>query len=339
MNDILDLDNLELNKLQFTGNLQENLKNIKKIYNNAFYIKSIINNKNIMIQVQLIEKILPNDTKFYQLIYDIPNRIETLPPLVIDFIDILTNKLNNNSHIFAIHKTDDITGTEMVHLALRINKVFGVEKTDLIDIAKINHNDIDIDLSFIKLIEYNNTFYMRCGFDFHITNHQYPTWRYESKEKLKNKIQNLISSIRSIKTNDLINEYHKTLDFLNMYVRNINYSTNNNIIIKLENESTPLEPREKYQKNPDKQIINIFQESYEVLQILNKYSNITYFYEILIKLFNNNLDEFVILYKNIILNKRTKIIYGNLLINRDYVFDISILFLLRNVYIYSYLFI
>lgn len=332
MNNILNLDNLSL-----SNDLQENLKNIENIYGNRFFIKSIINNKDISIQVDLIQKLLPNDTKYYQLIYDIPNRISSLQPLVIDFIDILTNKLNNNSHIFAIHKTDEITGTEMVNLALKINKVFGVEKTDLIDVAKITHNDIDIDLSFIKLIEYNNTFYMRCGFDLHITNHQYPTWRYEFKEKLKDKINNLISSIRSIKINDLITEYNNTLDLLNIFVKNINYSTNN-IIIKLENDSIPLENREKYQKNPEKQIINIFTESYEVLQILNKYNNIEYFYELLIKLFHNNLDEFVILYQHIILNKRTKIIYDNEHINRDYVFDISVLFLLRNVYVYSYIF-
>jgi hypothetical protein len=266
-----------------------------------------------------------------------PYRISTLQPLVIDFIDILTNKLNNNSHIFAIHKTDTITRTEMIQLALKINKVLGVEKTDLIDIAKINHNDVDIDLSFIKLIEYNNTFYMRCGFDFHITNHQYPTWRYECKDKLKDKINNLVTSIRKIKLKEIIDEYNNTLELLNNYVKNINKSKYS-IVIKLENESIPLENRERYQKDPEKYIINIFTESYEVLKILNKYNNIEYFYELVVKLFHFNLDEFVIIYKNIILNKRTKIIYKNIFINRNYVFDISVLFLLRNVYVYSYKF-
>jgi hypothetical protein len=336
MNNILDLDKSH-NIL--TNDLQANLKQIENTYGNKFFIKYNLAKKNIMIKVDLLQKKLPNDTSYYQLVYDIPNRTYTLQPLIIDFIDIVTYKLNNNSHIFAIHKTDDITGTEMVHLALQINKVFGVEKTDLIDIAKINHNDIDIDLSFMKLIEYNNTFYMRCGFDFHISSHQYPSWHYESKDKLKDKINNLISSIHSIKTSNLINEYYNTLDLLNNYIKNINkFTPKKPLIIMLENESIPLENKEKFQKKPEDEISNIFQESYEVLKILHKYTDIVYLYEILIKLLKENLDEFVILYKHIIMNKRTKIIYDNSAVNRDYIFDINVLFSLRNVYVYSYLF-
>lgn len=106
---IFNLD-LDYNFSKF--DLQHNLILLEKLYGNEFIIKYTINNKNISFKVNFIQKLLPNKTKFYRLIYECEdNKYNKLNHFMIDFIDIITNKLNNNSYINDIHKTNNITGT------------------------------------------------------------------------------------------------------------------------------------------------------------------------------------------------------------------------------------
>ena len=122
----------------------------------------------------------------------------------------ITNKLNNNSYINDIHKTDDITGTEFLLTAIKLNQILGVQKTNLIDVSHIKICDTECDLSFIKLLQNNKTFYMKYGFDFEISLTQLPFIRYENRNELKNKIDELLNRIRNIKISDIKNEYINT---------------------------------------------------------------------------------------------------------------------------------
>ena len=79
-------------------------------------------------------------------------------------------------------------------------------------------------------------------------------------------------------------------------------------------------------------------ESYEMINLLNKYNYVTYLYELFIMLFKKSSDDYLILQKYFIENKRTKLIYLDKIVQREYIFDINVLILLMNSYYYSYVF-
>jgi len=84
---------------------------------------------------------------------------------------------------------------------------------------------------------------------------------------------------------------------------------------------------------------NIKKECKDILKLIKKYEyDCVYLYELFIKLFNLNSLDYLILQKYFIENKRTKLIYDNIIINREYIFDISVLLLIRNSYYYEYVF-
>ena len=152
-----------LKKHNFTDNVQKNIKLLLKNYGNKFNIKY---NKHIL-TVKLYKNL---DIKCYELCYDIDNRTYDLAPFKITFHDptIVPSQLNNNSYISNIHKTEQITGSEMIEIALTINKMLNVKKTYIHDGTKIKCGTLEYDLSYMKLLEKNTTFYMKFGFKFKI---------------------------------------------------------------------------------------------------------------------------------------------------------------------------
>ena len=104
--------------------------------------------------------------------------------------------------------------------------------------------------------------------------------------------------------------------------------------------SIPTERLEIFISNPELQIDSIICESYDMLYLINKYKSIytevEYLYELFIKLFETNSEDYLILQKYFIENKRTRIIFDKQIISRDYICDINVLLLLVQSYYYSY---
>ena len=334
----LDIFDLNIHHSYKKYDLQNNLKNLKQKYNDEFIIKYEINKKLIKLKVNLIEKLLPNNKKFYRLYYVCPDRTTKLNPLMIDFIDIITNELNNNCYINDIHRLDNISGTELLLICLKICETLGVQKTNLIDISSIQINNVECSLSFIKLLETKQTFYMKYGFDYEISLTQLPYIRYENKDLLKLKISNLIDSIRKIKIKDIIKDYEITLNKLNELNELNEINELYKLKIMIDNNSNPMENIEICKSQDYTDIDKLVIESYEIIDLLNKYNDVIYLYELFIKLFKSSPDEYLILHKYFIENKRTKIIYNNIIVYREYIFDINVLILLMNSYYYSYVF-
>lgn len=97
------------------------------------------------------------------------NDIETQPYKVfkINFIDPSTSILNNNSYIATIAKSTNISGSEAIKLAFKINDYFGVEKIFLTDDAIINcYDGYSKRISFAKIFEKDYTLYTKYGFKF-----------------------------------------------------------------------------------------------------------------------------------------------------------------------------
>ena len=313
------------------GELQNNLIKFEKEFGNNFQIKY----EDHILDIVFKKAKFPNDVKFYRMIYDIPHRTTTLAPLIIDFVDIRKTEPNNISYLYNIQKTDKLSGSDLVKIALKINEILGAEKMLVRDGTKVkcNKNNQDMDLSLLKLIERDKTFYMNLGFDFEVDNNAFAYLRWSDKKKFMKEIKRLLTNIRNIKTSDLIKEYEETLDLLN-YIIEVNYKGEFNILIY---NSEPTRDDEIYIEKPQEKIKEIIDESIQVLNILYKYKDEKKFYKILIKLFKDDCAEYSILYKYIVKNLRTQIIYNNKVIKRKYVNDFDKLILYRS-YTYSYTF-
>ena len=312
------------------GELQKNLVDFEKKFGKKFKIKY---NNNIIIDVVLEKAKLNLGNSFYRIIYDIPKRTTDLVPLMIYFVDPLTGENNNNTYIANIQKTDKISGSDMVQICLGINRILGADKTSLGDGTKVicDKTKETMDLSFIKLLEKNMTFYMSHGFDFDIRENTYLPYRFTDKKKLKEEISRLIKNIRNNKINEIIKEYEDTMTLLNLVIKN-NDEQNLEIVLDISNPSNP--NLVMYKEKPNiKELIN---ESIDILKILYKYKNNNFLYKILVKLFRDSCDEYIILHKYLINNNRLKIIYKNKKIKRDYTKNFSYLLRYREMYPYTY---
>jgi len=314
------------------GELQKNLKIFEKEYGSNFKLKY----EDTMIDVNLVKTQLPNGVKFYRMYYDIPKRTTKFKPFLIDFIDIVKAKKNNNTYISNIQKTDKISGTQMVKICLKINEILGAKKTLLGDGTKVvcDKTKEEMDLSFIKLLEKDKTFYMNLGFNFEITNTQFPYYRFSDINKLKKEIDRILKYIRSIKTSDIIDKYKNTIKLLNKVLKNDN--DDNDFYILKYNSNPSLEDY-IYIENPKEKINEIIDESNTVILILEPFYN-EYLYKVLIDLFKNDCEKYLILSKYIIDNMIIKIIYDKEIIYREYIHEFNNLLNYRFIYDYSYTF-
>jgi hypothetical protein len=332
---LLDLTkSSNLQKLNLSNDLQTNLKKIYEKFGNNFQIKSSVINFNI--NVIMTKEKMPYGLSYYSLYYNEPFRTTHLKPFQIDFLDIVNVKLNNKSYIANIHKTQNISGSDMVKLCLEINKYFGTKKTYLFDGSSVKCGSEELDLGLIKLIERKTTFYMNLGFKFAVgLNIEWPYNRYTNETKLLNKVNKLVNNIRSIKISSVVSEYKKTLSLINKMIID-NYSKP--IQIKINN-SNHTQIDFYYKENPINSISEIFNESKQVLEILNisliEPKN-KYLYQLLIDLFKYDCDKYGILSKYILDNNRYSIQYGNQKIKRPYVISIAKLKQLRYAYSFVY---
>jgi len=309
----------------FDDDLQKNLNKLHKLYGSNFDIKW----NDYTINVSFYKETLPSNLTFHTIDYDLSNRSTSLLPFKINFFDIFENKLNNNSYISNIHKTDEISGTNMVKICLEINKKLGVKKTFLFDGASINCHGRELDLSFIKLIEHNKTFYMKLGFDFEITNFDYPFYKFNNKDELKKKINELISEIKKIKVDDIRKEYYQLLDIINKSVK-----TKQKLQINLINSGI-VGDNIYMKENID--VTELFKNIYDVLNIFDRY-NEKYLYKLLIKLFTENCYEYSLLDDYIIKNQIYTIQLNKTIIERKYIKNFQLLYNMRWSYYYSYQF-
>lgn len=322
-------------KHDFGDDVQDNIKKLINQYGENFTIKF---NK-IKIKVRMVELTSSNGIKFYALVYDEPKRTTDLFPLKIYFIDNLLMEFNNNSYISNIHKIDGVSGTEMVKIALKINEVLGVRKTRICDGTSIECGENHYDLSFIKLLEKGETFYMRFGFKYEITNTEYYRWRFDNVDDLQDQINDTIKKIKKIKIDDIIKEYEELLEVIKRVIIEQN---DGKLEIVLSEYGAIFDKNDEdlntyYKKNPENDIKYLFEECYDVLKILKNFDEET-LAELLIRLFNDrhNCSKYNVIYTYIVTSARYKVIYGDHVIVRPYIPLFTYLMALRQHYCYVY---
>jgi hypothetical protein len=300
-----------------TLDVQNNLKILQKKFGNKFNIKC----KSIIIPVVLYFDFC------YRIYYDIENRTFDLYPFKIKFIDLATNTLNNNSYISNIHKTNTINGSLMVLIVLQLNKVLNVKKSYIYDGTSIKCKGNNFDLSYIKLLEKNITFYMKFGFEFDIKIHDSYMNFHTSIEKY-NYIMNIIKKCKKIKNSNIKKLYIKILNLLNIIIKEQQYDK-----LKIQNKDG--------NNMWFKEFVYVDDLLYEAKLMLELCNNIkeTYLYETIIKLFNdkNNCDKLNLINRYIIENQAFNIIYKNTTINYKLVECFRILKNLRySLFVYNY---
>jgi hypothetical protein len=276
--------------------VQNNIKNLHKMFGSEFLLECNINNKNIKIPVFLTY----TSQKFYRLFYNIEDKTSTQLSFKIDFIDDYTKKLNDICYISNIHKTDSIKGSEMIQLVNEINKKMGVKTAFLHDATTVYCGDIPYDLTFMKLIESNMGFYMKYGFDI-------DNW------KKKEIVLKLVKSCRTVKNNDVKIIYTKLFDLIMSIINN-------------ENEKNNIKFYEKYSDTPDDydkwlaeyDINEVLENVNNLLKLLNTalYTSEIYLYQTMVRLFKDraNCLDYNIIYKNCIDTRLYKIVYKNIVI-------------------------
>lgn len=342
-----------LNKKYFykKGQLQDNLINFYNEYGSRFKIlymppkeKHKKKSDKIEIIIKLFKVKLIGGAKYYRMIHDIPHRTTNLVPLQIDFIDNQTIELNNNSYIANIHKTYEISGTNLIKICLKINEILGAEKTRLYDGTSVNCDNVNMDLSYLKLLEKGVTFYMGLGFDFEVTHSEWFHIRYSNKNILKKEVSKLIKELRLIKIADIINEYRKLLKLINLVVienneQNLQIIIKDLDIVKSASKEHDLNSQQ-YKTNAYYFIPELYKECFEMLDILNNNTNYTYLYELMIDLFKDKTkcNNYTKLFFYLVESLTYKIIYGNHIITKKYGLKFRLLQVLRQNYSYSYTF-
>ena len=188
--------------------LQKNLANLYRTYKDKFYIQHGEHKIQITMKKNTHEF---SKLVYYSLCYDIPNRDYDLYPFLINFIDVIDKKLNDNCYITHIHKTDIISGSDMIKLVLDICKFLNVKTAYIYDGTAINCGKLEYDLSFIKLLEKNATFYMKFGFDFMASNSDFFSRYFVNKESKKKYIMDIIKKCKTLKNKDICDFYKKLL--------------------------------------------------------------------------------------------------------------------------------
>lgn len=174
-------------------------------------------------------------------------------------------------------------------------------------------------LKLIKLLEKDKTLYMNLGFEFDI---QYNSkYNYSNKKDIEEVYNKLVSKIRKIKYETVINELLTIITFINSIItNNKNYYKNIDkiTIIKVINEDDK-EIVEYYNKNlivfQDTKLdflISILNENIQLLHILRKNKDkYIYLYEFLIHLFKEECYYYNSFINNFLYNYRIDIKFEN----------------------------
>ena len=299
------METFDLSKeYEFTKDLQKNLKILKKNFGRKFLIKT----KKFTIPVLLVPKEMRlRKKKYYQLRYDIERIEESLWPFIINFTESMRSlELGNNAQILHIHKTKEISGTNMVLLILEILKKLNTKQATLGDGTQIDCNGKKISLTLFKLIEKKRGFYENLGFKYDISNSENAKSIFKNEKKLYKFLYKNLDKFKKIKISYYENLYNKIIKLIADIIIKQDFES---VDIGLKNKSG-LELRTKgkkfnfiYKKKKDnrKYLINLIGQINDTLNLFKNTKKI-YIYELMIELFNKDCNKYILLMNNLIDN-------------------------------------
>jgi hypothetical protein len=152
---------LDSDVIVFRDNVQENIDTLFRTFGGNFIIKS----GDIELP-SVLEKMYNSDYWYIHFDGKDDNQ-ELLYPYSIIFGDNFTHERNNNCLLANIHKSRNLSGTDIMKIIIKFMQKINVENVYLSDGTKVSCDENNkFDLSLFKLIEKGKTFYQRFGFKF-----------------------------------------------------------------------------------------------------------------------------------------------------------------------------
>lgn len=311
---------LNSNKIKFGNNVQNNIKILLNKLGRKFVIQDIIKGKVIKIPALFVRTC--GHIPYYYLIYDIKDRNNALFPFKIDFISE-KNILDNDCYIANIHKTDKISGTNMMNLVIKILRKLNVDTVYLHDGAAVEFSDgVLVDLTFYKLIEKGITFYQKFGFKFTINNNRYLIRKYGYDKHLNKFIIKYIDQFKKIKIQNIKKDYNKINNILNLVIANKDYDQ-----LKIYKYNR-IRPYLIDQKKNVQIVENMTAKVKTAIRILEN-SKKKYIYELLIDLWNTNQSDYIEL-DNIINDSKYIIKYHDMKIISKFNKILDMIYIIKN---------
>jgi len=269
----------------FEDNLQTNLTSIFNKYGKKLMIKY----KDIVYPIVMSKFVIDtNGLSGFRIHHNVSKPHSFLKPFEIFFIDPLLKKLNNNSYISNIQRTEDISGTTMVLFVLELQRKLGVEKTYLHDAATVICDDREMDLTLIKILERGEGFYSKLGFDYEpissIGQIGQLGLHFTDKEDLRMEIEKTVNAIRNLRIQPIIAESVGILQLILSVIESQRYDEFEVEYFKTEPFITPVQTY--HAENPYLEIRKIIEDCRLTIDILSL-SNTDILYKFLIELFND----------------------------------------------------
>jgi len=301
---------------KFIGkDVQKNISVLYKKFGKRFTIKY----KKMKVPVSLYKRIFKHSGKtFFILEYYQTKRTEELKPFKIEFIDESSSdyKLNNTTYIANIHNTNEISGSQMVDLVVSIQRKLNVIKTTLFDGATIHCNNIEINLSFFKLIEKNRTFYQKFGFKYS-TDGIWPLLKamFGNKKNVQKIMHNSLNLFKKIKISEYITKHKQVIDLISNIIKKQDYHKTDISSYDFFNN----DPRYVKSSKIEEHLIEQVGISNKVLKICMNTKK-KYLYQLLIELLNNKkCQEYDTIMKYIVENNQYQIKYMKKTITFNYI--------------------
>ena len=270
------------------GELQNNIKDLKKKYGMKFMIKY----KKFKIPVKFkINHMKLLGFSYISLEYDIKKRTQHLLPFKIDFMDKTGNSyiLNNKAHINEIHKTDKISGSNMVQFVLELLKKLGTVTATLYDGASVKCGNDTFVLSFFKYIEKKRGFYEKFGFKLTSRFSNRGKRTFPDNSTMYNLLYQRIDQFKKIKISYYINTYSKILDLICSVIKKqdfnkVDIALKDYIDVQSNNNNNSI----LYVKQSDvkSKLLNLVGEINSLFEVLKKTKH-TFLYKLMIELFND----------------------------------------------------
>lgn len=204
-------------KHNFSPNVENNIKLIYDKFGEHFTIR----HQKVDFPAKLVYSKFDSHVEYFQLIYYTTLKSTWFHVFQISF-------LADRVYVNSIKKSDDYSGTQIMNMLITLCKILKVKMIELVDRAITQCGNWQINLSLMRLIERNETYYMKFGFKPDVSQVNNRLYNYKTSDEVLSDIQKYIKQFKKLTRLSYISHIRKIIDFLteNEIVSQILYDVN-----------------------------------------------------------------------------------------------------------------
>jgi len=231
--------------------------------------------------------------KFYKIEYLQDKRYTDLHPVQLKFYHKSDKSNRNNCYISNIHKTNDISGTNMMKFVISLLKKLGVKHATIYDGTSVKCGNERMDLTLQKLIVNGSGFYERFGFSYIVVDDWHIN-QFDNTKNLKKILKDKLTIFRKITVKEYIKLYQDLLDLIFSVIKKQDFK---NVDIAYYDDID--EYRYESSDNINEKLIKMLGNINEILGVLFKTKK-KYIYQVMKDTFKDSCQEYVKIINNII---------------------------------------